>query len=46
LDITIERGTTNRGKYTFPKIPALERKVFAVLVKQTEKYVHATIPDR
>ena len=37
LDITVDKGITSRGKYTFPKMPALATNVLDVLVRHAEK---------
>ena len=37
FDITIDKGVIKRGKYTFPKVPALPTNTFLVVVKQVEK---------
>jgi hypothetical protein len=37
LEITIDKGTIKRGKYTFPNTAALVMKVLDVAVRQLEK---------
>ena len=39
-------GTHNRGKYTFPNIPAFPEKVLLVRLRQLEKYVQRMTPER
>ena len=46
LEITIEIGTIIRGKYTFPKIPALAPKVLEVPVRQAVKQFQTVIPAK
>ena len=43
--MTTETGTVKRGKYTLPKMWALPTKVLLVFVRQSEKYLHITMPD-
>ena len=43
-EITLESGLTNLGKYTLPKIWALDTNVEEVLVRQSAKYPQHTIP--
>jgi hypothetical protein len=37
IPVIVDMGITKRGKYTFPKIPAFETKVFEVLLRQLAK---------
>ena len=41
---TVETGTAMRGKYTFPKMPALAMNVPEVRVRQLAKYVQMVVP--
>ncbi len=43
--MTVDKGVTIRGKYTFPKMTAFETKVLEVAVRQEEKYVHIVMLD-
>ncbi len=38
FDVTVERGTISRGKYTFPKMFWFAVNVVEVLVRQSAKY--------
>src|SRR5690606_33281695 len=44
LEMTIDTGILNRGKYTFPNKPAFVVKVLDVFVKHAAKYVHTVLP--
>ena len=45
-DVTVDKGTIKRGKYTFPKIFEFVRNVLEVLLRQSEKYCQRQIPER
>lgn len=46
FEITATSGIINRGKQTFPKIPALAEKVLEVPEKQAVKQFHIVIPAK
>ena len=46
LAINAEAGTVKRGKYTFPKIPALLINTLDVLLKEEAKKFQKVKPDK